>query len=104
AEDGIRDLYVTGVQTCALPISPTKTVSDPSFRGAIAGVERTLRADGAVSTVLAPTAGVSISRDGHTGIVQAGAARESNAMVQAAIGRASYRESVSRMGGGDLGI
>src|SRR5438874_3700090 len=24
AEDGIRDLYVTGVQTCALPISRTK--------------------------------------------------------------------------------
>src|SRR5690349_24180588 len=24
AEDGIRDLYVTGVQTCALPISPAK--------------------------------------------------------------------------------
>ena len=64
--------------------SPTKTVSDPSFRAAIAGVERTLRADGAVSTVLAPTAGVSISRDGHTAIVQAGAARDSNAMVQAA--------------------
>ena len=64
--------------------SPTKTVSDPSFRAAIARVERTLRADGAVSTVLAPTAGVSISRDGHTAIVQAGAARDSNAMVQAA--------------------
>ena len=61
--------------------SPTKTVSDPSFRAAIARVERTLRADGAVSTVLAPTAGVSISRDGHTAIVQAGAARDSNAMV-----------------------
>src|SRR6266496_5461400 len=28
AEDGIRDLYVTGVQTCALPISPwTRTWS-----------------------------------------------------------------------------
>src|SRR5690349_23155450 len=25
AEDGIRDLYVTGVQTCALPISPRRT-------------------------------------------------------------------------------
>src|SRR6266403_5218287 len=25
AEDGIRDLYVTGVQTCALPISPFAT-------------------------------------------------------------------------------
>src|SRR6266576_5245828 len=24
AEDGIRDLYVTGVQTCALPISATE--------------------------------------------------------------------------------
>ena len=64
--------------------SPTKTVSDPSFRAAIARVERTLHADGAVSTVLAPSAGVSISRDGHTAIVQAGAARDSNAMVQAA--------------------
>ena len=35
--------------------SPTKTVNDPSFRAAIVAVERTLRADGAVSTVLAPT-------------------------------------------------
>src|SRR6266496_4892184 len=25
AEDGIRDLYVTGVQTCALPISHQRT-------------------------------------------------------------------------------
>src|SRR5688572_30902177 len=38
AEDGIRDLTVTGVQTCALPISPTTlgpfnftiTATDPS--------------------------------------------------------------------------
>src|SRR6267378_320354 len=29
AEDGIRDLYVTGVQTCALPIS---------FRGGLSGL------------------------------------------------------------------
>lgn len=64
--------------------SPTKTVCDPSFRAAIARVERILRADDAVSTVLAPTAGVSISRDGHTASVQAGAARDSDAMVQAA--------------------
>src|SRR6266508_3309107 len=27
AEDGIRDGHVTGVQTCALPISPTSTTS-----------------------------------------------------------------------------
>src|SRR5450755_936488 len=64
--------------------SPTKTISNPSFRAAVANVERTLRADGAVSTVIAPAAGISISRDGHTAIVQAGAARDSNAMVVAA--------------------
>src|ERR1035441_667968 len=64
--------------------SPTKTVSSPSFQAAVANVERTLRADGAVSTVIPPTAGMSISRDGHTAIVQAGAARDSNAMVVAA--------------------
>src|SRR5690349_24111857 len=27
AEDGIRDLYVTGVQTCALPISAAQRIS-----------------------------------------------------------------------------
>src|SRR6266496_5239158 len=39
AEDGIRDLYVTGVQTCALPIleqaaaTPTRTEPMPGLRG-----------------------------------------------------------------------
>src|SRR2546430_4788182 len=32
AEDGIRDLTVTGVQTCALPISITTTASRPTTR------------------------------------------------------------------------
>ena len=64
--------------------SPTKTVSSPTFQAAVTSVERTLRADRAVSTVLPPAAGVSISRDGHTAIVQAGAARDANAMVVAA--------------------
>src|SRR5436309_4531911 len=30
AEDGIRDFHVTGVQTCALPISPVRTVVAPA--------------------------------------------------------------------------
>src|SRR5215469_18000840 len=29
AEDGIRDLYVTGVQTCALPISAPRRRPEP---------------------------------------------------------------------------
>src|SRR5690606_41025059 len=28
AEDGIRDFHVTGVQTCALPISPVSSIRD----------------------------------------------------------------------------
>src|SRR5256886_9819658 len=40
AEDGIRDLTVTGVQTCALPISPRRAAGWPSRRGAIAGSAR----------------------------------------------------------------
>ena len=64
--------------------SPAKRVGDPSFKATIARVERTLRANGAIRTVLAPVPGLSIARDGHTAIVQAGAARDPNAMVAAA--------------------
>jgi RND superfamily putative drug exporter len=66
--------------------SPTQTVADPAFRSAIARVEQTLRANPAVRAVVAPAPGVSISPDGHTAIVQAGAARDPNAMVAAADG------------------
>ncbi len=64
--------------------SPTETVSSPMFRSAISRVEATLRASGAVRTVVAPAPGLSISPDGHTAIVQAGAARDPNEMVAAA--------------------
>src|SRR5690606_40526234 len=48
AEDGIRDFHVTGVQTCALPISPARSSQSTSSgrccvrtgsRGAGAGVD-----------------------------------------------------------------
>jgi RND superfamily putative drug exporter len=64
--------------------SPTQTVSSPAFRSAIARVEQTLHANAAVRTVVAPAPGLSISADGHTAIVQAGAARNPNEMVAAA--------------------
>src|SRR2546430_15553655 len=38
AEDGIRDLTVTGVQTCALPISTTLATSNLSLTGGSLGV------------------------------------------------------------------
>jgi putative drug exporter of the RND superfamily len=64
--------------------SPTAKADSPAFRAVIARVEQTLRANSAVSTVVAPMPGLSISADGHTAIVQAGAARNPNRMVAAA--------------------
>jgi RND superfamily putative drug exporter len=64
--------------------SPARTVHDPAYRAVLARVEHTLRGSAAVSAVVSPRAGASISADGHTAIVQAGAARDANAMVRAA--------------------
>jgi RND superfamily putative drug exporter len=64
--------------------SQAEAVGDPAFQRAIANVERTLRANAAVSAVIPPTPQISVSPDRHTAIVQAGAARSSNAMVKAA--------------------
>ncbi len=75
--------------------SPTQTINDPAFKRTVASVERTLKADSAVRTVVAPAAGVSISRDGHTAIVQAGAAKSSNGMVKAADGLKGKLHSLS---------
>ncbi len=57
---------------------------DPNFNATVAAAERKLRSDSAVRTVVGPQPGVSISPDGHTAIVQAGAAKDANAMVAAA--------------------
>ena len=64
--------------------SPSQTLKDPTFKRVVAKVERALRTDGAVRSVVAPSPGISISRDGHTAIVQAGAGESSNGMVKAA--------------------
>src|SRR5204862_5435828 len=42
AEDGIRDLYVTGVQTCALPISTGHYVASRALPGGGRALHRAL--------------------------------------------------------------
>jgi RND superfamily putative drug exporter len=64
--------------------SPDKTAADPAFKRAVAGAEHLLARDKAVTTVVPPRRGVTLSRDGHTAVIQAGAARNSNEMVRAA--------------------
>ena len=64
--------------------SPTQTVNDPAFKRTVGRVESTLRTDSAVRKVVPPSPGISISRDRHSAIVQAGATKSSNGMVKAA--------------------
>src|SRR5256886_14649708 len=60
AEDGIRDLTVTGVQTCALPISDTTAISSaPVDRSRVESARRTelyRSPEGQPAGTLAPSA------------------------------------------------
>jgi RND superfamily putative drug exporter len=58
--------------------------SDPAAQAVVDRVTAVLRADPRVSTVVTPQTGVSLSADGRTGIITAGAAADPNAMVNAA--------------------
>jgi RND superfamily putative drug exporter len=63
--------------------SARSTAASPPFRRTLARSERILAADPAVGAVVAPRAGLSISRDGHTAVIRATAAKDQNAMVAA---------------------
>ncbi len=83
----VIDKNFQGLSSSALMVvlhSGDKTVSDAAFQKAIADTQHVLTSDTRVKTVVPPRPGSSISRDGHTAIVQAGAAADSNAMVRAA--------------------
>jgi RND superfamily putative drug exporter len=58
--------------------------ADPAARRIISEATALLKADKRVSTVVGPQAGASLSRDGRTGVIQAGAKGDANAMVRAA--------------------
>ncbi len=59
-------------------------VGDPGFDRVVRRVAGVLGESDAVSVVVPPRRGVSVSADGHTAIVQGGAARGPNGMVRAA--------------------
>jgi putative drug exporter of the RND superfamily len=81
------DKQFAGLSSSALMVvvhSGDKTVSDPAFQRTIASAQHVLNSDQRVKSVVAPRPGTSISRDGHTAIIQAGAAADANTMVRAA--------------------
>ena len=64
--------------------SPSLRSTDASFAAVTAKTAALVKADPAVTGVLLPASGVSISRDGHTAILTGGAARSPKQMVLAA--------------------
>ncbi len=82
-EKDFAGLGATGLQVVIVdhhgPIA-----SSQQAQSIVVRATRVLRNDPRVSTVAPPRAGVSISRDGRTAIITAGAAANSNKMVQAA--------------------
>jgi RND superfamily putative drug exporter len=81
------DKNFDGLSSSALMVvvhSNQETIKDPAFKAAVAKSSRILAADPNVTTVVAPQPGVSISRDGHTANIQAGAGADSNTMVRSA--------------------
>ena len=56
----------------------------PEFRKTVLRAERVLRNDPAVGRVFSPQPGVSLSADGQTAVIRAGAADDANGMVDAA--------------------
>jgi RND superfamily putative drug exporter len=76
-----------GLSSSALMVvvhSPSQTTSSSGFRQTLERVEQILRANAHVASVRAPQAGSSISADGHTAVVTAGAKSDPTAMVAAA--------------------
>ncbi|HEX2309633.1 MAG TPA: MMPL family transporter, partial [Vicinamibacterales bacterium] len=95
------DREFAGLSSSALTVvvhSEDHTATDPAFKAVIADAERILAADERVTHVFPPRPGQSISRDGHTAVVQAGAGANSNEMVRAADDLTGELHHVQRAG------
>ena len=93
-----------GLSSSALMVvvhSEDKTSDDPAFKAVVADAQRTLAADARVTEVVPPRPGQSISRDGHTVAIQAGAGASSNDMVRAAD---DLKEPLSELDGGGMQV
>jgi RND superfamily putative drug exporter len=74
---------------------------DNGFRQTVSRVERILRANSHVRSVVPPHAGASISADGHTAVVMAGAKGDATAMVAAAD---TLKSKLSAAGGAAVSV
>jgi RND superfamily putative drug exporter len=82
----ILDEQFGGMSSAALMVvvASDRAVTDPAVQRVVDEAIGVLRADDRVTQVVPPSAGVSISRDGRTAVIRAGAAADTNGMVDAA--------------------
>ena len=93
-----------GLSSSALMVvvhSPRATTATPAFRKTIARVEQILRADAQVARVEPPRPRASISADGHTAVVMAGAKGDPTQMVAAAD---TLKSKLHAAGTNDVGV
>jgi RND superfamily putative drug exporter len=98
------DRNFDGLSSSALQVvvhSTVETADDPAFQRTIEQARRALERDPRVSSVVPPQPGLSISRDGHTAVIQAGAAVDSNEMVRAA---ADLQAQLDGLDGGGVDV
>jgi len=81
--------------------SKTQTVDSPEYQQAIADVTTILESDKAVSTVVQPQPGMSLSQDKRTAVVQGGAALNPTEMVRAAD---RLKGDLAKVGNGDITV
>src|SRR5205085_7722056 len=99
AEDGIRDLTVTGVQTCALPISGAFIVFDDLRRGLRRGhAPKTIRGCPLVSLIQRLVAESATGENAQSPERFLGRSRMTT-LANTKIGRASCRERGQKLGG-----
>jgi len=81
--------------------SPTQTLSDAGFGRTVARSAALLRADDRVASVQLPRKGLSVSEDGHTAVIRAGAAGSPTEMVAAA---GDLKRDLAKLGSGDVEV
>jgi len=86
ARDAIdRDFAGAGSYALQVAVhSERLTASDPRFQRTVRRAEAVLQRDPAITRVVPPRPGGSISPDGHTAVIQTGAGRDPNGMVRTA--------------------
>ena len=104
AARGLADRGFAGLSSSSLMVvvhARDAKLGDVSFDRAVRRTEGILRRSDAVSVVVPPRRGVSVSADGRTVVVQAGARRDSNGMVRAAD---DLKKELAAAGGADIDV